>query len=220
MTDRYTDELFDTTTRLGGSMLVNQASRLVMDPERFPDDDDEPMSKKGMGVVYTHTSDGRKLRDENFDSQQREELMIRLFYPYRDAIETLVTDSLKRFSKCLIIDAHSFPSKPLLYEDPDLQRPDICFGYDEYHAPNELLNELKEVCADQGYKTADNSPFAGSYVPQKYYEQEHRVESLMLEINRGKYMDEATGEKSKSFEKTQAVVRTLLKRAASSLTNS
>ena len=79
MTDRYTDELFDTTTRLGGSMLVNQASRLVMDPERFPDDDDEPMSKKGMGVVYTHTSDGRKLRDENFDSQQREELMIKLF---------------------------------------------------------------------------------------------------------------------------------------------
>ena len=51
MTDAYTDELFRATIELGGLMFVNRTSRLVMDPERFPDDDEEPMSAKGMGGV-------------------------------------------------------------------------------------------------------------------------------------------------------------------------
>ena len=49
MTDMYTDELFHATIELGGMMFINRTSRLVMDPERFPDSQGEPMSAKGMG---------------------------------------------------------------------------------------------------------------------------------------------------------------------------
>ncbi len=50
MTDHFTDELFSSILKVGGTLFVNQSSRLVMDPERFPDDLNEPMSTLGMGA--------------------------------------------------------------------------------------------------------------------------------------------------------------------------
>ena len=63
MTDRYTDELFvQPTSNMGGASFVNHLSRLVFDPERFEDDNLEPMASKGMGAVYTRTSSLSLLR--------------------------------------------------------------------------------------------------------------------------------------------------------------
>lgn len=219
MTDAYTDELFHAAIDLGGLMFINRTSRLVMDPERFPDDDEEPMSLKGMGAVYTKTSHGEALRAENFQSNERNELMQKLFWPYSRDLERVVTESVDRFSRCLIIDAHSFPSRSLPYEDDSLVRPDICFGHDPYHAPHDVLEGMKVTCADRGWHVADNSPFAGSYVPLKYYRSETQVKSLMIEVNRGQYMDEANGEKSDGFTETRSLVRVLLGRVESHLSS-
>jgi N-formylglutamate amidohydrolase len=50
MTDRFTPELFSGIAALGGLALVNNYSRLVVDPERFENDEDEAMSERGMGA--------------------------------------------------------------------------------------------------------------------------------------------------------------------------
>ena len=49
MTDHHTDALFACVLERGGVALVNRLSRLVVDPERFPDDEHEPMARVGMG---------------------------------------------------------------------------------------------------------------------------------------------------------------------------
>ncbi len=59
MTDWYTEELFACT---GCQMVVHQVSRLVCDPERFLDPDEEGMWQKGMGMYYTRTSDGERMK--------------------------------------------------------------------------------------------------------------------------------------------------------------
>ena len=48
MTDRFTDQLFGQASNYDATLLVNRISRLIMDPERFPHDQDEQMSAKGM----------------------------------------------------------------------------------------------------------------------------------------------------------------------------
>ena len=214
MTDHYTDELFtEHALAAGGTAFVNQLSRLVFDPERFEDDSVEPMSEKGMGAVYTSTADLRSLRAPDFPSSAREEILRDLFRPYAAALEGEVTEQLRRFGRCLIIDAHSFPSIPLPYEDASLDRPDLCIGFDEFHAPDVLIDALERVGRDAGWTVGRNTPFAGSYMPLAYYGKDPRVSSVMLEINRNRYMDEATGERSEEFKETRDLVGRLVETA-------
>ena len=49
MTDAYTDELFSADLAPGDTTVIFPVSRLVVDPERFADDDAEPLAKRGMG---------------------------------------------------------------------------------------------------------------------------------------------------------------------------
>src|SRR4051794_18204925 len=77
MTDRYTDELFDLGAAVATTVRF-PVSRLVVDPERFLDDDSEPMAGRGMGVIYTRTSQGEALRVA-VESAVRESLLARYY---------------------------------------------------------------------------------------------------------------------------------------------
>ena len=61
MTDWFTDEIF-SSEKLEIPATTFPVSRLVVDPERFVLDADEPMAKVGMGVIYNKTSHGEILR--------------------------------------------------------------------------------------------------------------------------------------------------------------
>lgn len=72
----------------------------MVDVERFPDDADEPMAARGMGAVYTATSQLTPLR-RRLSAGERQALM------------------LEPHGRCLVIDCHSFPSAALPYEMAD-----------------------------------------------------------------------------------------------------
>lgn len=211
MTDRYTPELFEGVVTLGGIALVNNYSRLVVDPERFENDAREIMASKGMGVVYTKTAYQQVLRKDP-SAKEREELLSTYYRPYHKAIELEVEGILKQFDRCIIIDCHSFPSKPLPYElDQDPNRPDICIGTDSFHTPKELIALVMSFCEANGVKVAFDKPFAGTYVPLVYLEIDKRVSSIMIEVNRSLYMNEATGDRSNRFSQTKETIDDLIK---------
>ncbi len=63
--------------------LINAISRLVVDPERFPDEREE-MVRVGMGAVYTRTSLGEPMRTP--DPIEEAQLLTSYFHPYADAM--------------------------------------------------------------------------------------------------------------------------------------
>jgi len=211
MTDKYTDEIFSCVSELGGISVVYNYSRLVLDPERFRDDKKEKMADKeiGMGVVYTKDSSGRKLREIN--GNDRDLLLLNLYDPYHMAITEEVEELLSNFGRCLIIDGHSFPAIRLPYEKPQTtERPQICLGVDAYHTPKDLIEFIQGFFEGLNLTTEINSPFEGCYVPAKFFHQDKRVKSIMIEINRGLYMDENTGEKKVSFTEIKSIIRKLM----------
>ena len=210
MTDRFTDQLFAQASNYGATLFVNRISRLVMDPERFAGDQDEPMSAKGMGAIYTRTSGGGELRTESFSVSDCQAVMDDLYWPYSNAFHNLVTEQLDQFGRCLIIDGHSFPSKALPYEDDKLARPDICFGYESFHEPSGLVDALEDICRQEGLTTARNEPFSGSYVPVDYFQKDKRVDSIMIEVNRSLYMDERNGIESAYYSQLAEVLKRLI----------
>jgi N-formylglutamate deformylase len=201
MTDWYTDELFDHAVSYLGKSIKFPVSRLVVDPERFADDETESMSEVGMGVIYIKTSSGKPLRDlSKITSDSRTQLLNRFYYPHHDSLTGAVSSQLDEEGRVLIIDCHSFPDEPLPYERCQSQdRPEICIGTDPYHTPEELISNLKSSFESLGYKVAMNSPFAGSIVPSIYYQKNKNVHSIMIEINRNLYMDNLTIERGKNF---------------------
>jgi N-formylglutamate deformylase len=197
MTDAFTDELFDLAEP--HHRAIYPVSRIVCDPERFLDDEAEPMSKVGMGVVYTRTSDGRTLRSALSD-EERQKLIDRFYLPHHRRLEKAVKAELAKNGRSLIVDCHSFPSKPLPYElDQSPNRPDICIGADSFHTPEWLIDSIRGEFEKFGYYTAINRPFAGTIVPMAFYHKELSVKSIMVEINRKLYMDESTGLKNTGF---------------------
>jgi N-formylglutamate deformylase len=203
LTDHHTDRLFAWLGGLGASRLVNGRSRLVVDPERFADDADEPMAAVGQGAVYTRTTDGRPLRAP--DAAARAALLARFFVPYHAALTALVGDALARAGECLVVDCHSFATLPLPSEpDRAPDRPDVCIGTDAFHTPGALVARLRGALADEGFRVAIDRPFAGTIVPLRWYRRDHRVRSVMLEVRRGLYCDEATGEPAATLEEVAA----------------
>ncbi|MDF6017719.1 N-formylglutamate amidohydrolase [Streptomyces sp. JH34] len=169
--------------------FVNGLSRLVVDPERFPDDREE-MLAAGMGAVYTRTTHGEVLRPAGVDP---EPLLDRYFHPYADAMTAAVDDRLAATGRAVVIDVHSYPSRALPYELHGTgPRPPVCLGTDGFHTPPGLL-ALAEAAFSGFGGTGLDSPFSGTYVPLKHYEADSRVGALMIEIRRDLYMTEPGG---------------------------
>ena len=205
MTDWYTDEIFDLDE---AEKLIFPYSRLYCDVERFRSDRDETMAKKGMGVCYTRTSYGTKLRDVS----SKEKVLIKstIYAEYNKKLETLVEEELYVQGSALIIDCHSFPNEFLAQHDESDKRPDICLGTDSFHTPVELMEQLRDYFEQKGLSVAINEPFAGTMVPLKFYGKDRRVKSIMIEVNRKLYLEE-NFEKNNNFNSLKQLIHDALK---------
>jgi N-formylglutamate amidohydrolase len=193
-------------------------SRVVFDPERFRDDKNEVMDSRGVGVVYAVTTDGRQMRSSEVLKRTREEILKGFYDPYAHALTGLVDRMLDRFGSCVLVDAHSYPVDPFAWElRPTVPRPSIAFGTDRRHTPESLVGRLETLAKKRGIGTARDVPFSGTYVPLKHLNRDDRVTSVMIEVRRDLYMDEATGEPNATFRQTQSLVSELLEEAASFL---
>ena len=216
MTDWYTDELFACSDC---HMVIHNVSRLVCDPERFLDPDEESMWPKGMGMYYTRTSDGERMKKSPLSSKEGWQAYARalaIYQKHHNRLKSAVGQQVERYGKALLIDGHSFSASALPYEfDKNLQqeRPDICLGADTDFTPESLLAFAKEYFTQQGLCVAVNTPFAGTMVPEPFYSnKDKRVCSLMIEVSRSLYMNEKTGEKLDSFHEIQAKLQRFLQK--------
>ena len=206
MTDAYTDDLFGCHAREDDAVIIFPVSRLVGDPKRFLDEMLDMMAWIGMGAVYTQTSCGATLRD-NPNLEERDHLIRTFYVPHHDLLNEATGSALRQNGAVLILDCHSFPSAPLPYElDQDADRPDICIGTDSFHTPPDLIEIARGAVVGEGLTCRINKPFDGSLVPNRFLEQDKRVSSIMIEVNRSLYMDEGSGERSSQYDQCRSAV--------------
>ena len=209
MTDHYTDQLFEFDT-ITQKTLKFPVSRLLVDPERFVSDSEEVMSKAGMGCIYEKTHSGKPLKNA---SKIRDELISKYYQPHHERLTNMVEECLKLNSKCLIVDCHSFPKKPLPYElNQEPIRAEICIGTDAYHTPDWLLEFMRDNFKSEGFSVAVDKPFSGSIVPTFHWKKTKAVSSVMIEVRRDLYMNEGNGQKSDNFNSIKNSISMILER--------
>ncbi|MEU9479959.1 N-formylglutamate amidohydrolase [Streptomyces sp. NPDC048191] len=212
ITDAHTAELAERAAGLAAVTpwrFVNRLSRLVVDPERFPDEREE-MTAVGMGAVYTRTTHRGELRPAGTDP---EPLLERYFRPYARAMSEAVAGRLAATGRAVVIDVHSYPTEPLPYElHADGPRPPVCLGTDAFHTPPELTRAAREAFAVCG-ETGLDSPFAGTYIPLEFYGRDARVSALMVEIRRDTYMAEPGGAAGPGLDRLATALAALVEAA-------
>ncbi len=87
-----------------------------------------------------------------------------------------------------------------------MPRPDICIGTDPFHTPAEMAEALERAFTAEGLVVSRDTPFSGTMVPLEYYRRDARVKSVMIEVRRGLYCDEETGEPNGEFERVRGMV--------------
>jgi N-formylglutamate deformylase len=214
MTDHLTYDLVCGWS-LAANIVRAPVSRLVVDVERFENDEYEPMAKIGMGAVYRVTHDLRHLR-RAIAPEERKELIEKWYRPHHERLAQAVDRSLGMNDQALVIDMHSDPSRALPYEVfQQAVRPEICIGSDPVHTSNQLADNALKIFRDAGFTVGLNTPFSGALVPIKCYGKDKRVSAVMLEIRRDLYLNEETGQANGHYAqfkiKFEACLERLLK---------
>lgn len=190
MTDHFTHALFAEPCS-EATVIRAPVSRLVVDVERFADEAREPMAARGMGAVYEVTSHLAPLR-RRLSPEEGQALMRAWYHPHHEQLEAAVAAAVDRHGRCVVIDCHSFPSVALPYEraDPEVVRPDICIGTDDFHTSKALAGAFVSAFRRQGWSVSVNDPFSGALVPSSRFRTDRRVAAVMVEVNRRLYLRE------------------------------
>lgn len=187
-TDHFTDELFDSNLP-NTQALIFPISRLAVDTERFERDALEPMAKRGLGVLYERGHDGNVIR-RPITGARREEILAAWYRLHHDWLTQSVDDALVSAPRALVIDCHTFPDVPFAMDaDQVVPRPDVCIGTAGIHTPQWLVHAATKWCKSQGWSVRVDAPYSGSIVPLNHNGKDRRVLSIMVEINRARYME-------------------------------
>lgn len=166
-------------------LFVNRLSRLVVDPERLPDAH-EVMYEVGMGAIYTRTSAGLVLRED--DELVARALSSRFFIPYEEAMADLVDERISATGSAIVLDLHSYPVVALPHERyQDARRPPVCLGVDFDHTPAGLVERVSRAFSVVG-DIVVNEPFTGSYIPIRHFGRDNKATSVMVELRRDMYL--------------------------------
>ena len=169
------------------TLFMNKFSRLVIDPERFPDER-EAMNAVGMGAVYQKTSIGTQLRKP--DPVAEKQLLDAYFHPYSESLSDLVAQRFAALGEVTLVDVHSYRvnQHPNAINHGQL-RPPICIGADSFHTPEWLIEAAQSAFSIIG-ENYINQPYSGTYVPLSFYEKESKITSVMMETRADTFLSE------------------------------
>jgi N-formylglutamate amidohydrolase len=132
--------------------------------------------------------------------------MAAYYWPHHRALDEAAVARLDRFGRCLILDAHSYPTGPLPTQLAFGSSPEIGIGTQPGHTPPALRDLAVDFFRGHGYSVGVDVPFSGAMVPNACFGRDPRLWSVMIEVRRDLYMDEATGERHAGFARTQTVL--------------
>jgi len=185
-TDPYTEEIFNIDNVY---KVQSNFSRVIVDPNRAPDDISKEYEMAAEGVIVHTTWDGKSVYKKEPDQDTVDALIKNYHAPYHDALEQHIPKVQ------FLIDGHSFmPYGPKLKKDSGKERPDINLGNVNFSScTREHTLFFREFFEKNGFNVSINFPYAGKYILGHHC---HRrrippflVPGIQIEINQGLYMD-------------------------------
>ena len=222
--DIYVDKLFEGSAHAGASMLSASVSRYVVDLNRAEDDVDlqtvpdhpAPRGVQPRGVVWRMATDGRPLLRRPLRHVQLERRLDLFHRPYHSALAAEMARLRERFGFAILLAGHSMPSVGRgLHSDRVTRRADVVPGSRGGTSADRRLIDLVDAhFRAAGLSVQHDDPYRGGYSTAHYGRPSQGFHAIQLELNRGLYVHETTGEpKVDAFEALREVLLGLVRAA-------
>ena len=203
--DSFVHEIFGCAPELGAPLLHALFPRAFVDPNREPYELDpavfrdrlppyantsSPRVAAGLGTIARVVANGANIYRKKLTLEEGLERIRSYYWPYHEALRSLVESTKERFGYCILVDCHSMPSSCR----PSRGAHSAAFVLGDCHgttcAPI-ITQTVEQVLNAKDYLVVRNTPYAGGFVTRHYGRPQARVHCLQIEINRHIYMDES-----------------------------
>lgn len=208
--DGFVDEIFAAAPECGAPLLSALFPRVFVDVNREPYELDQSMFvdtlpayvttrnariAAGLGTIARVVSNSEPIYGDKLTFAEVDSRIKRYYDPYHRALASLIEETRETFGFCILLDCHSMPSGAATQRGNGSGRRqpiDVVLGDCHATACDPVVtNRTETLLKELGYAVRRNNPYAGGFVTRHYGRPREDVHALQIELNRGKYMDEA-----------------------------
>lgn len=200
--DWYLPELYSFLEEMGFTMVINNVSRYVIDPNR---------NVKNVGfeeytksLIYKKTPFGKDIYNDKLSQEEINDRINSIYNIYHETLEMTIAKKLLYFNKVYLIDLHSFGRE---------LEADVVLGNDNGRTINlSLFQYIQNLFIDSGFSVTINKPFSGGYITKYYGDKGSQCESLQIELSYYSYIDKRLFYEEELPEINQEVMKNCQKR--------
>jgi N-formylglutamate amidohydrolase len=97
------------------------------------------------------------------------------------------------------------------HPDPGKERADFCLGdMNGSSASRDFVESIAAVIRGRGYTCTINDPYTGGEINRRYGDPAGRVDTVMVEINKKRFMDVSTFRRNDGFDDIKAAANAVL----------
>lgn len=177
--DWYLPELYNFLENLGFTVVINNVSRYVIDPNRaIEDSNSEDYSKS---LIYKRTTFHKEMYVTELLQEDIDKRICDFYNNYHNTIKRMLEEKLKHFKKVYLIDLHSFGRQI---------EADVVLGNDNGRTINkDLFQYIAKLFEENGFKVALNNPFSGGFITKHYGSTNQTCETIQIELSYYSYID-------------------------------
>jgi N-formylglutamate deformylase len=217
----YVEDIWANAPRVGATMLYAlfphmyidaNRNELDIDPElveasQWPVPLNPTVSKRGLGLLKSKSRYGEPVQEKKLTYAEVEERLNRYHRPYHRELAAIIARLKSAYGfayqlSCHCMSAVGAPTHP----DPGKERADFCIGsMNGQSASDGFVNFVVERIRELGFTCTINFPYAGGELNARYGDPKAGVESIMVEINKKRFMDVKTFRKTEGFDEIKRV---------------
>jgi N-formylglutamate amidohydrolase len=221
----YVENIWGDAPRYGGTMLYALFPHMYIDANRHELDIDPELvegewpvplqpavSKRGLGLLKSKSRYGEPVQERKLTFAEVEDRLNRYHRPYHRELCSIIDRVRSSYGFVFHLTGHCMsavgaPTHP----DPGQERPDFCLGdMNGTSASRDFVEFIAGVIRDRGFSCTINHPYSGGEINRRYGDPPGGVETVMVEINKKRFMDVSTFRKNEGFSEIKAAANAVL----------
>jgi N-formylglutamate deformylase len=221
----YVENIWGAAPQVGATMLYALFPNTYIDANRNELDLDAELiegewpvplkpyvSLRGLGLLKAKSRYGEPMQEKKLTVAEVMERLDRYHRPYHRELASIIARLKSSFGfvyqlSCHCMSAVGAPTHP----DPGKERADFCVGNVLGKTTSEdFISFVAETIRGVGFSCSVNEPYNGGELNTRYGDPANGIESIMIEINKKRFMDIKTFRKTQGFEEIRSAATIVL----------